>query len=300
MHQLSTGTGVAIGVPVVASVCLHAAIAGAILAAHTVFTAPVPEAVGPHYVVVPVVLRQAPATGSDRPSSDDSQQPVPHENQATADAEPAPAATSTDLPAGDLPSDAPRPAEEDASLADTAEPLETADALPEAETAAGDPPPHLAAAPARPQTIIHPPRPRARPVRGRAAPTGPVGPPRPGPVAEKPTVAAPAAQAADAPVASGAAPIRISPQELAAAPGNPPPDYPRSARRNGWEGTAVLTITVGPDGRCESVTVAESSGYQVLDREALKAVRRWRFVPARRFGRAVRATTDVSIVFRLR
>jgi protein TonB len=80
---------------------------------------------------------------------------------------------------------------------------------------------------------------------------------------------------------------------------NPIPDYPDIARDRGWEGLVVLSVAVASDGRAESVSVARSTGHDVLDRAARDAVRRWRFEPARRAGMPVAATVEVPIRFRL-
>ncbi|RMF89760.1 MAG: TonB family protein [Nitrospinota bacterium] len=80
---------------------------------------------------------------------------------------------------------------------------------------------------------------------------------------------------------------------------NPPPSYPRKARRFGWEGTVLLIIEVRPDGRSGKITVKKSSGYPLLDRAAIRTVRKWRFTPARRQGTPVSATVELPVVFRL-
>lgn len=63
--------------------------------------------------------------------------------------------------------------------------------------------------------------------------------------------------------------------------GNPPPGYPIEARRMGWQGTAVLSVDVSAHGSVRDAGVTESSGHSVLDEEALRTVRQWRFDPAR-------------------
>ena len=63
--------------------------------------------------------------------------------------------------------------------------------------------------------------------------------------------------------------------------GNTPPGYPIEARRMGWQGTAVLSVDVSADGTVRDAGVTESSGHSVLDEEALRTVRQWRFDPAR-------------------
>ncbi len=50
--------------------------------------------------------------------------------------------------------------------------------------------------------------------------------------------------------------------------------YPPMARRMGWEGKVVLAIRICEDGSLKEVKVLESSGYEVLDRNAVETVRR--------------------------
>ena len=80
---------------------------------------------------------------------------------------------------------------------------------------------------------------------------------------------------------------------------NPPPIYPRLARRRQYEGTVLLEVLVGKDGRAAQVRVARSSGYPILDRNARDTVARWRFEPARRNGRPVAMRVEVPIVYKL-
>lgn len=80
---------------------------------------------------------------------------------------------------------------------------------------------------------------------------------------------------------------------------NPPPAYPRRARRDGIEGTVTLKVLVTATGVPSEVKVETSSGSDSLDRAALNAVRAWQFVPARRAEEAVDAWIRVPVVFRL-
>lgn len=81
---------------------------------------------------------------------------------------------------------------------------------------------------------------------------------------------------------------------------NRPPGYPRRARAAGMQGTVEIEVTVGADGRVRRALVSGSSGHALLDDEALKAVKRWRFAPARdASGRAVADTLIVPIEFDL-
>ena len=81
---------------------------------------------------------------------------------------------------------------------------------------------------------------------------------------------------------------------------NPPPVYPREARRAGEEGTVLLTAQVTSAGEVEDVVVKRSSSFGRLDQAALKSVRRWRFKPKQIAGISVSSTVDVPITFVLR
>jgi len=60
---------------------------------------------------------------------------------------------------------------------------------------------------------------------------------------------------------------------------NPRPEYPRIAQRRGYEGTVLLEVLVTSAGKVEDLRIAESSGYPVLDRSAIKSVKKWLFEP---------------------
>lgn len=80
---------------------------------------------------------------------------------------------------------------------------------------------------------------------------------------------------------------------------NQPPAYPLSARRRGIEGTVLLRVEIHASGNCQHVYVKRSSGHEMLDRAAIEAVRRWRFIPARRGNQPVTASAEIPIAFRL-
>jgi protein TonB len=80
---------------------------------------------------------------------------------------------------------------------------------------------------------------------------------------------------------------------------NPRPRYPWLSRQKGEQGRVILRVAVDEAGRPTEVAVAASSGHGRLDRAAAAAVRRWRFEPARRAGRAVPGAVDVPVMFRL-
>jgi protein TonB len=80
---------------------------------------------------------------------------------------------------------------------------------------------------------------------------------------------------------------------------NPQPGYPLAARRMGWQGRVVIEVEVLADGSPGEVAVQQSSGREVLDEAALRAVRGWRFVPARVGGIAVTKRFQIPIAFNL-
>lgn len=65
------------------------------------------------------------------------------------------------------------------------------------------------------------------------------------------------------------------------------------------EGKVILRVVVSPDGNPKQIELAHSSGSERLDKAALAAVRRWRFVPARQGETVIEATVLVPIIFKL-
>jgi protein TonB len=82
--------------------------------------------------------------------------------------------------------------------------------------------------------------------------------------------------------------------------GNPKPLYPEVARRRGYEGTVRLKVEVLASGEVGRIWVKESSGYEALDRSALKTVKDWSFIPARFGGIPVKSTVIVPVIFQLK
>ncbi|MDR0578840.1 MAG: energy transducer TonB [Candidatus Accumulibacter sp.] len=80
---------------------------------------------------------------------------------------------------------------------------------------------------------------------------------------------------------------------------NPAPPYPPQSRRLGEEGKVILRVLVSKDGDALEVDLDVSSGSGRLDESALRAVRRWKFVPARRGGAPVESRVLVPILFKL-
>lgn len=82
-----------------------------------------------------------------------------------------------------------------------------------------------------------------------------------------------AAQAAAARQAPAAAAPSLRPVST------PAPRYPAEALRSGTSGEVMVEITVGTDGSVTAARVLRATPARVFDREALNAVKRWKFEP---------------------
>jgi TonB family C-terminal domain len=80
---------------------------------------------------------------------------------------------------------------------------------------------------------------------------------------------------------------------------NPPPEYPRLARKREYTGKVTLNVEVKADGRCGQVQLVTSSGYHMLDNAATGAVKEWRFTPAKKWGKAITSFTEITVNFQL-
>ena len=80
---------------------------------------------------------------------------------------------------------------------------------------------------------------------------------------------------------------------------NPPPQYPSSARRKKQQGTVFVDVLVSALGTPKKLAIGKSSGVDVLDEAAIAAVRKWKFIPAKRGSEIVEARLLVPIRFRL-
>jgi len=80
---------------------------------------------------------------------------------------------------------------------------------------------------------------------------------------------------------------------------NPKPSYPQEARKKGYQGTVVLRVEVLSNGEVGQAEVKNSSGYDILDRSALNAVKQWKFTPAKRGEEAVAFWVNIPIKFQL-
>ncbi|MEN6585883.1 MAG: energy transducer TonB [Sulfuricella sp.] len=174
--------------------------------------------------------------------------------------------------------------------------------LPVIEVALLAPPP-----PPQPKIVPHtpePPKPEPRPKiqrQANPAPRLPL-PQQAEPALEQVAVTTPVAPtppAPEAPAKSVPEPALEAPRFHAAYLNNPPPAYPMAARRRGIEGRVLVRAEVQTDGSCSRVELKTSSGSDSLDQAALEAVRKWRFIPARKGSQLLTAWVEVPITFKL-
>jgi protein TonB len=153
------------------------------------------------------------------------------------------------------------------------------------------------------ETAPQPARPSVEPV---AAPA-PASPPANAAPTSTPSATASAAESAPAAKSSNAQLAAISAQGDRFEPphynlaylNNPRPDYPAAARRMRLEGLVVVRALVSPGGRVDEIKLHASSGAELLDEAAMRAVRGWQFVPAKRGEQPVAHWAEIPIRFRL-
>ena len=76
------------------------------------------------------------------------------------------------------------------------------------------------------------------------------------------------------------------------------PEYPDWARKARIQGQVLLEVEVLEDGSVGAVEVVKSLLYE-LDELAVKAVRQWKFKPARAQGQPVAVWVRLPISFRI-
>lgn len=80
---------------------------------------------------------------------------------------------------------------------------------------------------------------------------------------------------------------------------NPPPKYPAMAIRRGYSGQVLLRVLVDKRGQAMEIKIINSSGYDMLDSAAQKAVKNWAFEPGRKGDKKIDMWVNVPVVFRL-
>ena len=77
------------------------------------------------------------------------------------------------------------------------------------------------------------------------------------------------------------------------------PQYPREALMDGTEGYVKFEVLIGPDGGVLDVKVTDAAPGRIFVRNAVRAVRRWKFKPKVVDGVPVERWAKTSIVFEL-
>jgi periplasmic protein TonB len=80
---------------------------------------------------------------------------------------------------------------------------------------------------------------------------------------------------------------------------NPAPDYPRLSRKAGEEGRVVMKVLVSAEGLADEVQIEKTSGSERLDNAAMDAVKKWRFIPAKKNNQPLSAYVLVPMKFSL-
>ena len=159
-----------------------------------------------------------------------------------------------------------------------------------------------------PPKPVPPPPPRPKVVKVEPKPVTPPPPIAPAPVPETknevvneepPLPVAPPPPPEPAPVEVPQEQPVEPPEYNAAHLHNPPPPYPPMAKRLKIEGTVLVKVLVSPAGLPQQIELARSSGSSILDDAALKGVKNWAFIPARKGTEAIAAWVEIPIHFHL-
>jgi TonB family protein len=78
-----------------------------------------------------------------------------------------------------------------------------------------------------------------------------------------------------------------------------PPRFPREAAMRGWQGDVLMEFTITSSGYATEIEVLNAPHRGVFNRDAIRAVRQWRFEPRIEDGIAVPTRAQTTIQFRL-
>jgi protein TonB len=77
--------------------------------------------------------------------------------------------------------------------------------------------------------------------------------------------------------------------------------YPRAALDNNWEGRVVVRMVVGANGMIASISVASSTGHEVLDKQALEMIQKAKggvLIPPALRGKEF--TLEIPVIYNLK
>jgi protein TonB len=144
--------------------------------------------------------------------------------------------------------------------------------------------------PPKPQKIVHEVR--------RTPPPAPVRTTVPPPLAESTMHSQVADPSPPAPDITPTVPADVAPTALAYNTRTKIP-YPGDAAKLHQQGTVILRVLVGDDGRPRTIEIEKSSGFRSLDNAAREAVRLWTFQAGTHNGIATALWARVPITFTL-
>jgi protein TonB len=77
--------------------------------------------------------------------------------------------------------------------------------------------------------------------------------------------------------------------------------YPRAAMDNNWEGRVVVRMVIGANGTISSISVATSTGHELLDKQALDMIQKAKggvLIPPALRGREF--TLEIPVIYSLK
>lgn len=80
---------------------------------------------------------------------------------------------------------------------------------------------------------------------------------------------------------------------------NVQPQYPISSKRKGEEGTVLIRAFIDESGNALNIEIVKSSSYSALDNAALNAIKKWHFIPAKKFGHNISSSVIIPVTFQL-
>lgn len=78
-----------------------------------------------------------------------------------------------------------------------------------------------------------------------------------------------------------------------------PPSYPRSAQRRGIEGVVTVAFTITKNGTVKDPEVVDAEPANIFNREALRAIKKWKFKPRVVDGQPQERRATQEIEFRM-
>ena len=96
--------------------------------------------------------------------------------------------------------------------------------------------------------------------------------------------------------ALASAPVSM-PNSEASELNNPKPPYPAISRKLNEQGLVLLRACISTSGTLDSVELKQGSGYSRLDQIALKTVKQWKFLPAKKGNTPIPMCYELPVKF---